>query len=105
VSRILVIGGYGGFGARLCRRLVAAGHEVLVAGRSRGKATAFAATLPRAQPLVLDRSDIVGALPALEADLVIDAAGPFQGSSYAVPEACIAARIPYLDLADARDFV
>src|SRR5881628_23475 len=46
-----------------------------------------------------------GRLPALEADLVIDAAGPFQGSSYAVPEACIAARIPYLDLADGRDFV
>jgi hypothetical protein len=37
--------------------------------------------------------------------LVIDAAGPFQGSDYRVPSACIAAAIPYLDLADARDFV
>jgi hypothetical protein len=78
---------------------------LLVAGRSRAEATAFAATLPRAQPLVLDRVDIGTMLPALEADLVIDAAGPFQGSSYVVPNACIAARIPYLDLADARDFV
>ena len=105
MSRILVIGGYGGFGARLCRRLAAAGHELLVAGRDRAKATAFASTLPAAQPLVLDRADIGAVLPALDADLVIDAAGPFQGSSPAVPEACIAARIPYLDIADARDFV
>ena len=105
MSRVLVIGGYGGFGAHLCRRLAAAGHELLVAGRNRAQATASAATLPKAQPLVLDRADIGAMLPALEADLVIDAAGPFQGSRYCVPEACIAARIPYLDLADARDFV
>ncbi|HEX5183775.1 MAG TPA: DUF4166 domain-containing protein [Allosphingosinicella sp.] len=105
MSRILVIGGYGGFGARLCRRLAAAGHELLVAGRSLDRAAAFAATLPRAQPLALDRAAIAARLPALEADLAIDAAGPFQGSSHAVPEACIAAGIPYLDLADARDFV
>ncbi|HEY1606365.1 MAG TPA: DUF4166 domain-containing protein [Allosphingosinicella sp.] len=105
MSRILVIGGYGGFGARLCRRLAAAGHELLVAGRSLDKAAAFAATLNRAQPLALDRAAIAAGLKALEADLVVDAAGPFQGSSYAVPEACIAARISYLDLADARDFV
>jgi NAD(P)-dependent dehydrogenase (short-subunit alcohol dehydrogenase family) len=103
--RILIIGGYGGFGARLSRRLAAAGHEILVAGRSREKAAAFAASLPNAQPLVLDRGRLGAALQGLEADLVIDAAGPFQDSSYAVPEACIAARISYLDLADARDFV
>ena len=41
MSRILVIGGYGGFGARLTRRLIAAGHDVLVAGRSADKAAAF----------------------------------------------------------------
>jgi NAD(P)-dependent dehydrogenase (short-subunit alcohol dehydrogenase family) len=105
VSRILVIGGYGGFGTRLCRRLAAAGHEILVGGRSREKATAFASSLSNAQPVVLDRRRVGAALQGLEADLVIDAAGPFQGSSYAAPEACIAARIPYLDLADARDFV
>lgn len=38
-------------------------------------------------------------------DLVIDAAGPFQGSGYAVPLACAKESVPYLDLADARDFV
>jgi len=106
VSRILVIGGYGGFGARLSARLASAGHSVLVAGRSRAKATAFCAGLPDAEPLVLDRSgNIAPSLAATRPDLVVDAAGPFQDSGYAVPAACIVAGIPYLDLADGRDFV
>jgi putative NADH-flavin reductase len=106
MSRILVIGGYGGFGARLVRRLLANGHEVLVAGRSADKAAAFCAGLERAEPVVADRTNGIGMVMARERpDLVIDAAGPFQASGYTVPEACIAMRIPYLDLADARAFV
>jgi hypothetical protein len=106
MSRIMVIGGYGGFGARLTRRLLAGGHEVLVVGRSAEKAAAFCADLPGAEPLVADRANGIGlAMARHRPDLVIDAAGPFQGSGYTVPEACIAMRIPYLDLADARDFV
>jgi hypothetical protein len=106
VSRILVIGGYGGFGARLSRRLLAAGHNVLVAGRSHDKAAAFCEGHPGAEPIVADRTGGIGMVLARERpDLVIDAAGPFQGSGYTVPEACIAMRIPYLDLADSRDFV
>src|SRR5690606_22414411 len=34
VSRILLLGGYGGFGARIALRLADAGHDILVAGRS-----------------------------------------------------------------------
>jgi hypothetical protein len=106
VSRILVIGGYGGFGARLSRRLTGGGHDILVGGRSRDKAECFCSGLPGAVPLVLDRNGVISAaLAEARPDLVIDAAGPFQGSLYAVPEACLAARIPYLDLADGRDFV
>ncbi|MCW3837046.1 DUF4166 domain-containing protein [Sphingomonas canadensis] len=106
MSRILLIGGYGGFGARLARRLAGRGHRVIVAGRSMERAAAFSATLPGAEPLVADRTNGIGLAMARERpDLVIDAAGPFQGSGHTVPEACIAMRIPYLDLADARDFV
>lgn len=106
MSRILVIGGYGGFGARLSRRLLDAGHQVLVAGRSADRAAAFCAGHPGAEPVVADRANGIGLVMARERpDLVIDAAGPFQGSGYTVPEACIAMRIPYLDLADAREFV
>jgi hypothetical protein len=67
---------------------------------------AFCAGLADAEPILADRTDGIGLVMARERpDLVIDAAGPFQGSGYTVPEACIAMRIPYLDLADARDFV
>jgi hypothetical protein len=106
MSRIFVIGGYGGFGGRLSRRLAEAGHQVLVAGRRGERASAFCARLPGSKPLIVDRDrDIAAALVRYEPDLVIDAAGPFQGSRYEVPFACIAAGIPYLDLADARRFV
>lgn len=106
MTRILIIGGYGGFGARLARRLAARGHELIVAGRSLDKARRFCAALEGAEPTEIDRAgDIAATLAALRPDLVIDAAGPFQASSYAVPEACIAAAIPYVDLADARGFV
>jgi NAD(P)-dependent dehydrogenase (short-subunit alcohol dehydrogenase family) len=106
MKRILVIGGYGGFGARLSRRLAAAGHHVLAAGRSGEKAARFAAGLASAEGLTADRAgDLAPLLAARRPDLVIDAAGPFQASDYRLPLACIAARIPYLDLADARAFV
>jgi NAD(P)-dependent dehydrogenase (short-subunit alcohol dehydrogenase family) len=106
VKRILVIGGYGGFGARLSRRLAAAGHHVLVAGRNAAKARRFAATLDNAEGVVADREGDLGPLLAGgPLDLVIDAAGPFQQSDYRVPQACIDMGVPYFDLADARDFV
>ena len=106
MSRVLVIGGYGGFGARLSRRLAATGHHVLVAGRSGEKAARFAATLASAEGVAADRmGDLAPLLATQRPDLVIDAAGPFQASGYRVPLACIAARISYLDLADARAFV
>lgn len=106
MKRVLLIGGYGGFGARLARRLSDEQTHVLVAGRSAEKAAAFASTLPHASSIVVNRNgDVATALAQHKPDLVIDAAGPFQTSHFAVPEACIAACIPYVDLADARDFV
>jgi len=106
VKRILVIGGYGGFGARLSKRLAADGHHILVGGRSRQKAEAFCAGADRLEPLQVDRNGNVAAVLAeARPDLVIDAAGPFQDSLYLLPQACIAAGIPYVDLADGRDFV
>jgi len=106
LSRILVLGGYGGFGARLTRRLAGAGHHVLVAGRSAESAAAFCAGLAGTEPVVADRNGDIGKLLTKHRpDLLIDAAGPFQGSGHQVPFACARASVPYLDLADARAFV
>lgn len=104
--RVIVLGGYGGFGARLARRLAGDGWQVIVAGRSLAKAQAFAATVPGAEGIAADRNGDLGPLfDQARPMLLIDAAGPFQGSSYAVPQACIAAGVAYLDLADGREFV
>ena len=105
MSRILLLGGYGGFGARIARRLASAGHEVLVAGRSIDKARAFCADNPALVPIACDRRDIAAALAEHRPDMLVDASGPFQAMDYAVPRACIAARVPYIDIADGRDFV
>ncbi|GJD96473.1 SDR family oxidoreductase [Methylobacterium iners] len=106
MNTVLVLGGYGGFGARLSRRLSEDGWRVLVAGRSFAKAKRLAAELPGAEPLVADRNaDLTPLLRQHRPLLLIDAAGPFQGSGYRVAEACIAERVHYIDLADARAFV
>lgn len=104
--RALVLGGYGGFGARLSRRLVADGWTVIVAGRNLERARAFASTLGGGEAVLADRDgDLAALLSDTRPDLLVDCAGPFQGSDYRVPEACIAAGVHYLDIADARDFV
>ena len=105
MSCILLLGGYGGFGGRIAHRLAAAGHEVLVAGRSLDKAREFCAGAPGLSPLRLDRADIAEALGAYRPDILVDASGPFQGMDHTIPVACIAARIHYVDIADSRAFV
>lgn len=105
MNSVLVLGGYGGFGARISRRLAADGHEVLVAGRSIERAEAFCNSLARSVPLALDRTDIGAALSTHRPSIVVDASGPFQAMDYAVPLACIAAGVSYCDIADGRSFV
>ncbi len=105
MSRILLLGGYGGFGGRIALRLAAAGYDVLVAGRSIARAQAFCAQSPHLVPLAVDRREIARALEDYQPAIVVDASGPFQAMDYDIPAACIAAQVHYIDIADARDFV
>ena len=105
--RIIVIGGYGNFGARVCRGLaVSPGMEVVAAGRhpERGQGAFDGLKLQHAK---LDHSarDFPAALKRLAPDLVIHCAGPFQSQDYRVALAAMAAGAHYLDLADGRQFV
>ena len=102
--RVVVLGGYGNFGARICRDL--AGHprmEVISAGRN-PPASPSGSNLRTAR-LDLESSDFPAALRSLYPDLVVHCAGPFQGQDYRVAAAALAAGAHYLDLADGRDFV
>lgn len=107
--KTIVLGGYGNFGARICRALAAdAAIALVVAGRDAARAQALASALgPRASAVALDlqRSDLAAQLRALGVELVIHTAGPFQAQGYAVAQAAAAAGAHYLDLADGRRFV
>jgi hypothetical protein len=112
--RVLIVGGYGIFGGRIVELLKDEPRlELIVAGRSADRAKAFCARQHAAATLVpaaFDRNgdDLARHLATLRPDLLVDASGPFQAygeDRYRVIEACIAARVPYLDLADGADFV
>lgn len=107
--KTLVLGGYGNFGARICRALAGnAEIDLLVAGRDAWQARRLADTLGgRAGAVSIDcnGSDFSEALAALDVDLVIHTAGPFQEQSYAVARAAARAGAHYIDLADGRRFV
>lgn len=111
---ILVLGGYGNFGKRICTTLAKEPHwQILIAGKDLHKTTTLSQQIrqqhPQAHiaPYALDwRSpQFLSHLQASQAILVIHCAGPFQGQDYTVAKGCIELGIHYLDLADGRNFV
>src|SRR5437764_511301 len=98
--RVVVIGGYGNFGARVCRALsVSPAMEVVAAGRhpERGQGAFDGLKL---QHVRLDHSehDFPRALARLAPGLVIHCAWPFQSQYYRVALSALAAGAHYLDL-------
>lgn len=108
--RVVVLGGFGHFGARIVRALAATAQiHVIAAGRHPGD---VATKWPGAAPgristcrLDIDASDFPAQLAATGADAVVHTAGPFQGQEYAVARCCLQAGMHYIDLADGRAFV
>jgi hypothetical protein len=104
MTRVVVIGGLGNFGARICSRLapdprfkvIATGRRVSNAEHSRDIQVA---TLDTGNP------GFGSDLQSLAPDLVIHCAGPFQGQDYRVALASVACGAHYVDLADGREFV
>jgi saccharopine dehydrogenase-like NADP-dependent oxidoreductase len=110
MHRVLVLGGYGFFGSRICEALARNPRiHLLIAGRDESKATALAYRLglgaERAKVVDAASPQLAQVLRKLEVHTLIHTAGPFQEQNYAVANAAIQARCTYLDLADARAFV
>jgi hypothetical protein len=108
--RVLVLGGYGFFGSRICEALARNPRiHLLIAGRDEQKATALAYKLgigaQHAETVDATSPQLAGHLRRLQVSTLIHTAGPFQAQNYAVAQAAIQARCNYFDLADARAFV
>lgn len=107
--KTLVLGGYGNFGARICRALAPdSAIDLLVAGRDIAQARKLVDSLEGpATALSIDchAGDFEQALRSHDVGLVIHVAGPFQQQSYAVAQAAARAGAHYIDLADGRRFV
>ena len=107
MKRVVIVGGAGVFGRRLAEGLHAStGAYIILAGRSLKRAQQAAVDLGTSEAVALDRDTAtVEDIRALRADLIIDAAGPFQGADLRFARAVIESGANYIDLADARDFV
>lgn len=110
MHNILVLGGYGFFGERICAALASDPNiRILIGGRnlSRAKISAMKQGLRADQWVAVDAhaSNLAQRLTALQIDTVIHTAGPFQGQDYSTALAAISARANYIDLADGRNFV
>jgi saccharopine dehydrogenase-like NADP-dependent oxidoreductase len=105
--KTIVLGGYGNFGARICRALANwPGIDLVVAGRSAAKAGELATECGvTAAAIDIDDPNLAQRLTELGAGLIVHAAGPFQDQGYAVARAAAAAGAHYIDLADGRRFV
>ncbi len=110
---ILVLGGTGVFGSRICRRLARDPElRVFVGGRQAAKAECLVAEVQRDLPkadvrvsIVNLPGDLAKALEETRARLVIHTCGPYQGQDYQAPQICIEKGVHYLDLADDRAYV
>jgi hypothetical protein len=108
---VLIVGAGGLFGSRLARLLAGKqAYRLSLGGRTESNVAALRTELEHIDPaggylfVPVDRNT-----PAVDhlrgLDVVVDCAGPFQGSDTALVEAAIAAGVHYVDLADARAFV
>lgn len=102
--RSVVIGGFGNFGERICRRLATEGGLELIA-TSRHVSGDFQSAGVEAAKLDTGSATFAGDLKSLKPDLVIHCAGPFQGQDYRVALASLACGSNYIDIADGRGFV
>ena len=106
--RVMIVGAAGVFGRRLAEQLVLEpGIVVILAGRTARKLAKLCAELGGSiETAVLDRDHVSPAdLRRLGAQVVVDAAGPFQNSHTALIRAAIEAGCHYADFADGRAFV
>jgi hypothetical protein len=112
MSKILILGGYGNFGRRIAMALAKSDCHIVIAGRHLQKAKqcadAIRTRIPKAPIETADidiNKQLSEQLTRIRPKVVINTCGPFQRRDYTVAQCCLAHRVHYIDLADARDYV
>jgi len=101
---VTVFGGYGVFGSHVSRALATAGVPVRIAGRDAEQAARYARVLGLGhEGIAADVRDPASCARALDgARVAVCCAGPFSSLPLVLPEACLATRACYVDIADDR---
>lgn len=112
MNQVLILGGYGNFGARIAFSLVTSNISIIIGGRDQQKAQILYNKLKTITPenrlkiAIFDANqELDRQLKILQPALVVNTIGPFQTADYTIAKICIANRVHYVDLADAREFV
>jgi hypothetical protein len=103
---VVVFGGYGTFGAHVCRELVRMGILPIVAGRDATRAEQFARTLgPECRSVIADVGRPDSCREALRGQSVaVNCAGPFRGFDTTLLDACRELGCHYADIGDDRGY-
>ena len=102
--RVIVIGGLGNFGARICKRLAQEKGFKIIATSRHAENTPPATNVELAR-LDIEQGGLAEQLKSLAPDLVIHCAGPFQNQDNRVALAALGCGAHYIDIADGRSFV
>jgi hypothetical protein len=106
VTRAAVFGGYGTFGSHVARELARLGTTVVVAGRDRDRAEAFARDLgPLHRGCAADATRADSCCAALQGCTVaVNCAGPFSSLDDTLLGACLRLNCHYADITDNRAY-
>lgn len=112
MNQVLILGGYGNFGARIATALAKDNISIVIAGRDLIKAEILQRkVMQQTTNKMIDvaafdaNKDLDEQLEILKPKIVINTIGPFQAADYLIVNTCIHRGIHYIDLADAREFV
>ncbi len=105
-KKIVVLGGYGAVGSRICAEIARIPYvECVIGGRNPKRARRLTKQIT-ASTLRINLEDKQSVERNLaDAFIVVNAAGPFQDQSLVVPEFCANSGIHYIDIADDRQYV
>jgi hypothetical protein len=104
--KIVVYGGDGFFGRLLVEDLLKYSRAEIVVASRNPKGVAFPPFEQRMRRAESDLNDYESVLSTIDgAGVAISCVGPYQGQSLNLLRACVEKHVPYVDVADDRDFV